>query len=162
MTGHHKTALKQVLADEDQRINGMDFLNKDPVQPVSQMNSLVLAFVGDSVFDLFIRSRLAIQKNESAHKLHVKATGYVKAAAQSKIVAALQGSLSEEEMAIFRRGRNAKSATMPKNADILDYRRATAFEAVIGYLYLLGRNERLLQLLNMAAEAIELEGEIRK
>ncbi len=137
----------------------MDFLKKDPAQPISQMNPLVLAFVGDSVFDLFIRSRLALQKNESAHKLHVKATGYVKAAAQSKIAAAVQETLDDEEKAIFRRGRNAKSATIPKNADILDYRRATAFEAVVGYLYLLGRNERLLQLLNIAAEAIELEGE---
>ncbi len=140
----------------------MDFLRKDPAQPVSQMNPLVLAFVGDSVFDLFIRSRLALQKNESAHKLHVKATGYVKAAAQSKIVAVVQERLNEEEMAVFRRGRNAKSGTIPKNADILDYRRATAFEAVIGYLYLLGRNERLLELLNMAAEAIEAEGEKKK
>lgn len=139
----------------------MDFLKKNPAQPVSQMNPLVLAFVGDSVFDLFIRSRLAVQKNESAHKLHVKATNYVKAAAQSKIVAAVHDKLNEEEKAIFRRGRNAKSATIPKNADILDYRRATAFEAVIGYLYLLGRNERLLQLLSMAAEAIELEGETK-
>lgn len=137
----------------------MNFLRKDPAQPISQMNPLVLAFVGDSVFDLFIRSRLALQKNESAHKLHVKATGYVKAAAQSKIVSVVQDMLSDEEKAIFRRGRNAKSATIPKNADILDYRRATAFEAVIGYLYLLGRDERLLQLLTIAAEAIELEGE---
>lgn len=139
----------------------MDFLRKDPIQPVSQMNPLVLAFVGDSVFDLFIRSRLALQKNESAHKLHVKATAYVKAAAQSKIATVLQEMLSDEEKAVFRRGRNAKSATIPKNADILDYHRATALEAVIGFLYLNGRNERLLQLLNIAAETIELEGEDR-
>lgn len=139
--------------------NKMDIIKTEPTQPVSQMNPLVLAFVGDSVFDLFIRSRLAVKKNESAHKLHVKATKYVKAAAQSKIVAVVLDKLTDEEMAVFRRGRNAKSATIPKNADILDYRRATAFEAVIGYLYLLGRNERLTQLLNMAAEAIELEGE---
>lgn len=141
------------------RIGEMDFLRKDPAGPVSQMNPLVLAFVGDSVFDLFIRSRLALQKNESAHKLHIKAIGYVKAAAQSKIAAVVQEALNNEEKAIFRRGRNAKSATIPKNADIQDYRRATAFEAVIGYLYLLGRNERLMQLLNIAAEAVESEGE---
>lgn len=136
----------------------MDFLKTEPIHQVSQMNPLVLAFVGDSVFDLFIRSRLVMKKNESAHKLHVKATAYVKAAAQSRIAAAVLDQLTEEEKAVFRRGRNAKSATIPKNADIQDYRRATAFEAVVGYLYLLGRNERLTQLLNMAAEAIEQEG----
>lgn len=126
---------------------------------VSRLSPLVLAFVGDSVFDLFIRSRLAMRKNESAHKMHVKAIAYVKAAAQSKIVRVLHEKLTEEEKNIFRRGRNTKSATVPKNADIQDYRRATAFEAVLGYLYLLGRQERLNELLAMAAGIIEQEGE---
>lgn len=137
----------------------MDFIKKDVSQPVNQLSPLVLAFVGDSVFDLFIRSRLAMKKKESAHHLHVKATSYVKASAQSKISGALQDKLDDEEKMIYRRGRNAKSATIPKNADILDYRRATAFEAVLGYLYLSGKNERLSALLSMAAEVIELEGE---
>ena len=127
-------------------------------RPINQLSPLVLAFVGDSVFDLFIRSRLAMKKNESAHKMHVRAIGYVKAAAQSRIVRELQDKLTEEEEIIFKRGRNAKSATVPKHADILDYRRATAFEAVLGYLYLLGRQERLTELLNMAAEVIEQKG----
>jgi len=126
---------------------------------IKRLSPLVLAFVGDSVFDLFIRSRLAMRKNESAHKMHVKAIAYVKAAAQSKIVGVLHEKLTEEEKNIFRRGRNAKSATIPKNADMQDYRRATAFEAVLGYLYLLGRQERLNELLVMAAEIIEQEGE---
>lgn len=135
----------------------MDFIKRNPEQPVNQLPPLVLAFVGDSVFDLFIRSRLAMKKNESAHKLHVKATSYVKAAAQSKISGVLHDIFTDEEKAIFRRGRNAKSATIPKNADVQDYHRATAFEAVLGYLYLLGRYERLMELLNMAADVIELE-----
>lgn len=137
----------------------MDFLENDFSMQVNQMSALALAFVGDSVFDLFIRGRLATRKKESAHQLHMKATRYVKAAAQSKIATTLQDNLDEEEKAVFRRGRNAKSSTMPKNANIMDYHRATGFEAVLGYLYLLGRNERLVELLKMAAEVIELEGE---
>lgn len=139
----------------------MDFENKNNLSGIKRLSPLVLALVGDSVFDLYIRSRLAMRRNESAHKLHVRAISYVSAGAQSRIVNVLYGSLSDEEKAIFRRGRNTKSATVPKNADVLDYRRATAFEAVLGYLYLLGRTERLNELLNMAAEAVE-QGEENK
>ncbi len=124
---------------------------------VTQLSPLVLALVGDSVFDLFIRSRLAMRKNESAHKMHVRAISYVSAGAQSKIANELYGILNDEEKAIFRRGRNSKSATIPKNADVLEYRRATAFEAVLGYLHLLNKQERLNDLLNIAAEVIEKE-----
>lgn len=129
---------------------------------VKQMSPLVLAWVGDSVFDLFVRCRLAAKKkSESAHKMHVKAINYVSAGAQSKIVNVLYDLLNDEEKAIFRRGRNSKSATIPKHADVLDYRRATAFEAVLGYLYLLGNQERLNVLLNMAVDVIE-QGVVKK
>jgi ribonuclease-3 family protein len=137
----------------------MDFDGKVNNKSVNQLPPLVLAFIGDSVFDLFVRSRLVMKKRESAHKLHIKATGYVKAAAQSRIAEALYEQLSDEEKNIFRRGRNSKPATIPKNADIHDYHYATAFEAVLGYLYLLGRQERLNELLYMAAGVIELEGD---
>ncbi len=130
--------------------------NKNAVW-VKQLSPLVLALVGDSVFDLFIRSRLAMRKNESAHKMHVRAISYVSAGAHSKIANELYGILNDEEKAIFRRGRNSKSATIPKNADVLEYRRATAFEAVLGYLHLLNKQERLNDLLNIAAEVIEKE-----
>jgi len=129
------------------------------MQYISQLSPLVLAFVGDSVFDLFIRSRLVMKKRESAHKMHVKAINYVKASAQSKIVSELLDRLNDDEKIIFKRGRNSKSATIPKHADVLDYRRATAFEAVLGYLYLSGMYERLEEILNLAAEIIEREGE---
>ena len=119
----------------------MEFRKLDNIQ-VNQLSPLVLAFVGDSVFDLFIRSRLAIKKRESAHKMHVKATRYVKASAQSRIVEVVYDKFTDEEKTVFRRGRNAKSATIPKHADVIDYRRSTAFEAVLGYLYLIGRKER--------------------
>lgn len=129
------------------------------IQSVNQLSPLVWAFVGDAVYDLFIRSRLVMQKKESAHNMHVKAINYVKASSQSRIVSKLYDKLSEDEKLILKRGRNAKSATVPKNADVLDYRRATAFEAVIGYLYLTGMDDRLDEILNMAAEIIEQEGE---
>jgi len=132
---------------------------KPDAQFVKQLSPLVLAFVGDAVFNLFIRSRLAMKKKESAHRMHVRAISYVKASAQSRIISSLHDRLTEEEKEVFRRGRNAKSATVPKHADVLDYRRATAFEAVLGYLYLLGMHERLDEILNMAAEIIEQEGE---
>ncbi|AGC69396.1 ribonuclease III [Thermoclostridium stercorarium subsp. stercorarium DSM 8532] len=135
---------------------------KPDIQYVNRLSPLVLAFVGDAVFNLFIRSRLVMKKNESAHMMHVKAINYVKASAQSKIVSKLQDKLNDEEKNILRRGRNTKSATIPKHADVLDYRRATAFEAVLGYLYLLGMNERLEEILNMAAEIIENEQEGEK
>jgi len=132
---------------------------KPDIHFVNQLSPLVLAFVGDAVFNLFIRSRLVMQKKESAHMMHVRAINYVKASAQSKIVSRLHDRLNDDEKIIFRRGRNTKSATVPKHADVLDYRRATAFEAVLGYLYLLGMHERLDEILNMAAEIIEQEGE---
>ncbi|HEY8420824.1 MAG TPA: ribonuclease III domain-containing protein [Thermoclostridium sp.] len=132
---------------------------KPDIQFINQLSPLVLAFVGDSVFDLFIRSRLVMKKRESAHKMHVKAINYVKASAQSKIISELLDKLNEEEKIIYKRGRNSKSATVPKHADVLDYRRATAFEAVLGYLYLLGKYERLEEIMNMAAEIIEEEGD---
>jgi len=128
---------------------------------VNQLSPLVLAWVGDSVFDLFVRCRLTSKKNESAHKMHVKAISYVSASAQSKIVNVLFDLLNDEEKAIFRRGRNSKSATIPKHADVLDYRRATALEAVLGYLYLLGKQERLNALLNIAVDVIE-QGVVKK
>ena len=89
--------------------------------------------------------------------MHVKATRYVKASAQSRIVEVVYDKFTDEENRIPSR-RNAKSATIPKHADVIDYRRSTAFEAVLGYLYLIGRKERLLEILDMAAKVIE-EGE---
>lgn len=108
------------------------------------LNPLQLALVGDGVYELFIRNSILSENIElSAHKMHVKAIGYVKAKSQSAIMHAIEEHLTEEESYIFKRGRNTKSATVPKNADVRDYRMATGFEALVGYLYLTGNNERL-------------------
>jgi len=121
-----------------------------------QLNPLQLALIGDGVFEVFIRSYILEQNTAlSANKIHVKAIGYVKAKSQSDIMHEIEGFLNEEEEAIYKRGRNAKSPTVPKNADVRDYRMATGFEALIGYLYLIGHKERLEFIFNKSIEIIK-------
>ena len=115
------------------------------------LNPLQLALVGDGVYELFIRNSILSNNLElSAHKMHVKAIGYVKAKSQSAIMHEIEDKLTENESYIFKRGRNAKSATVPKNADVRDYRMATGFEALVGYLYLICDTERLEFIFNTA------------
>lgn len=117
------------------------------------LNPLQLAIVGDGVYEVFIRTYiLSSNTNLSAHNIHKEAINYVKANSQSNIMHQLERELSESELYIFKRGRNAKSATVPKNADVRDYRMATGFEALIGYLYLIGNKERLNYILNKCVE----------
>lgn len=122
----------------------------------AQYAPLTLAYLGDSVYELYVRSRV-IQENPElpAHKLHLRTVRYVKAHAQSNSMKCLEPLLSEEEEAIYKRGRNAKSATVPKNADLADYRRATGFEALIGYLKLKNDAGRLEQLMQLAYDSAE-------
>lgn len=108
------------------------------------LNPLQLALIGDGVYEVFIRNHILTENTAlSANKIHVKAIGYVKAKSQARIMHEIEKHLEEEEEAIYKRGRNAKSSTIPKNADVRDYRMATGFEALIGYLYLVGNKERL-------------------
>lgn len=122
------------------------------------MQPAVLAFIGDAVFNLFIRERLIMSKKGTSHTLHILATEYVKAASQSRISKALLDTFTEEEAYVFRRGRNTKSTTIPKNANVQDYKYATALETLFGYLYLTGRRERLDALMEQAAIIIETSG----
>lgn len=124
------------------------------IEKARQLNPLVLAFVGDAIYEVFIRSYLVdANRDMSVHKLHVKAISYVKAQAQSNIIRKMESLLSEEELNIFKRGRNSKSGTVPKNADLQEYRAATGFEALLGFLYLTEQNERLNELLNYVVKA---------
>ena len=108
------------------------------------LNPLQLAIIGDAVYEVYIRSYILTKHTDySAHKIHKNAIDYVKAKAQSMIMHEMEEELDEEEMYIFKRGRNAKSATVPKNANVRDYRMATGFEALVGYLYLIGDKKRL-------------------
>lgn len=124
--------------------------NKFTIQEAKQLNPLVLAFIGDAIYEVFIRTQL-VDKNRSlpVHKLHVKAISFVKAHAQSEFMKIIESQLTEEENNIFKRGRNAKSGTIPKNADVQEYKIATGFEALMGFLYITEQTERLNYLFNM-------------
>lgn len=122
-------------------------------------NPLALAYIGDTVYDLFIRTRVLSKGNRHVTVLHKEAVGFVKAEAQSKSAHALEAVLSEDELRILKWGRNAKSNTAPKHADIADYRMATGFETLIGYMYLSGDTERLAELLEIAYKTIDKEHE---
>lgn len=116
---------------------------------------LRLAYMGDAVYEVYIREML-IRKNEvSVHRLHVESIRYVKAAAQAYILHEIMDKLTEDELDVVRRGRNAKSATIPKNAKVSDYRYATAFETLIGYLYLSNDKDRLNEVIDMAVDVID-------
>ena len=97
---------------------------------------LTLAYIGDAIYDLIIRTLIVKQGNSRPEKMHKRASALVKASAQAEMIERLLPMLTEEEHAIYKRGRNAKSYTMAKNATMLDYRKATGFEALMGYLYL--------------------------
>ena len=121
---------------------------------------LALAYIGDAVYELYVRTRMTIvveRGNRSANSLHRKTVGYVNARIQAKMIDALQEKLTGEEAAVYRRGRNAKSHTMAKNASGAEYRKATGLEALCGYLYLSGQQERLLSLIREAIAAVGME-----
>lgn len=118
---------------------------------------LVLAYIGDAVYELIIRTVLVRQENCPVQQLHRRASTLVKAENQSEIMEKLMPHLTEEEQNIYRRGRNAKSNTKAKNATIGTYHRATGFEALIGYLYLQKKNERIIDLVKIALEGESLK-----
>lgn len=119
----------------------------------SQFSPLSLAYIGDGVYELFVRTRVIEEhENMPANKLHKHTVRYVKAHAQANSIEAMLPHMTEDETTVYKRGRNTKSNTMPKNADMSDYRKATGFEALIGYLYISGSNERLDYLMNIAYE----------
>jgi ribonuclease-3 family protein len=128
-------------------------LPQDPYQ----YNGLALAYMGDAVFEIYVRRHLLHQGGTKAHLLHVKATTYVSAKAQARILHVFieEGMLTEKEIEIVKRGRNAKSGTTPKNTDITVYRHSTAFECLIGYLYLSEQVERLEEIIHTGFQIIE-------
>ena len=117
---------------------------------------LVLAYIGDGIYDLIIRTVVVNRGNTQANKLHRKTSSLVKAAAQAAMIDELLELLTEEEKAVFKRGRNAKSATMAKNATMADYRKATGFEALMGYLYLSNQMERMVYLVKEGLDRAKL------
>ena len=114
---------------------------------VRLMPPLVWAYIGDCIYELFIRMQLVNNTRLHPHELHIKTVKYVKAESQSETLKKIQEILTDEEKDIVRRGRNAQNHHLPKNADIAEYKQATAFEALIGYLYLTKQDKRLEEIL---------------
>ncbi len=122
-----------------------------PEEEINLLSPLTWAYVGDCVYELYIRTNLVNKTNLKPHKLHIETIKHVKAKAQAKLLEQLQEVLTEEEKNIVRRGRNAESHHLPKNANVQEYRYATAFEALIGYLYLTKKTKRLKEILDSLA-----------
>lgn len=118
---------------------------------------LTLAYIGDEVFDLIVRTVVVEKGNTRPNRLHARTSRIVKAHTQALMAEYLQEYLDEEEADIYRRGRNANSHTMAKNASVSDYRKATGIETLAGYLYLTDRFERLVTLLKQAVDGLGLE-----
>ena len=119
---------------------------------VEQMSPLTWAYVGDSIYETYIRKHLVETTNLKPHKLHIEAIKFVKAKAQAEILKKITDELTEKELEIVRRARNTQNHHVPKNADPADYMYATAFEGLIGYLYLTDEKERLEQILKIVVD----------
>ena len=131
----------------------MDFIKRDKdVLDVKMLSPLVWAYVGDSVYELFIRTNLVNTSNAKPHKLHLESIKYVKAKAQADILEKIENKLTEEEKEIVRRGRNTENHHVAKNSNVADYSKSTAFEALIGYLYLMKQDERLEEILRLCID----------
>lgn len=122
---------------------------------VRSYSPLALAYIGDAVYELIIRTVVVERANRSTNELHKRTTKIVNAKTQAELIEALQEYLTEEEQAVYKRGRNAKSYTMAKNATMADYRKATGMEALVGYLYLQNKMDRVLELVRLGMEKTE-------
>ena len=132
---------------------GLDLPQMDP----KAYSPLGLAYIGDAVYEIAVRTLVISEGNMSVNKYHKKSSSLVKASAQAGVYDNIKEKLTDEEAAVYKRGRNAKSATAAKNASIVEYRMATGVEALIGYLYLSGRTARALELIKFGLDVGEIE-----
>lgn len=116
---------------------------------INMLSPLTWAYIGDCVYELYVRTKLVNTTNLKPHKLHIESVKYVKANAQAEILKKIYDKLTEEEKNIVRRGRNTQNHHLPKNSNVQEYSYSTAFEALIGFLYLTNKNERLKEILDM-------------
>lgn len=123
---------------------------------VNNLNPLTWAYIGDAVYELFVRENLVENMKVKPHKLHMEAIKIVKASAQAEILQKIEPDLTEEEKDVVRRARNAKNHHLPKNANINEYMYATAFEGLIGYLYLSEEKDRLNMILEECKKIYEM------
>lgn len=122
---------------------------------IKTYSPLTLAYIGDGIYDLIIRTLVVNHGDKQVQKLHLETSALVNAGTQSKMMRVLQEQLTEEEHAVYKRGRNAKSVSPAKNQSVTDYRRATGFEALLGYLYLKKDWERILHLVKMGLDSLQ-------
>lgn len=139
-------------------MSGLQLKKMDPLN----YSSLALAYIGDDAYDLIIRTYLLNDGNAQVNKINKRANHLVKAGTQSAMMRVIEPMLNDTEMGFYKRGRNAKSQTKAKNATVGDYRRATGFEALMGYLYLEGRYERMVELVRAGIEAVQENAEESK
>ncbi len=135
--------------DNEKNFFDMEYMTENNVQMVNPQS---LAFVGDAVYSLFIRSHFCLVSTARSRSLHKFSTDFVKASSQAKALDDIFDSLTEEEKSVAKRARNTKVNTMSKNAKMIEYKKSTAFEALLGYLYLCGKTKRLNEILNLAVK----------
>lgn len=136
----------------EESINYLKEIFALPDVDIKTYSPLTLAYIGDGIYELIIRTVLVGQGNRQAEMLHKKASRYVKASAQAEMILALRDELTEEETQVFKRGRNARTSTMARHATVHDYRHATGFEALMGYLYLTGQTARMIDLVKLGID----------
>lgn len=131
----------------------MEFIKREKnIDDVKMLSPLVWAYVGDSVYELFIRTKITNISNAKPHKLHIESIKYVKAKAQAEVLEKIKDKLTENEKDIVRRGRNTENHHVAKNSNVAEYAMSTAFEALIGYLYLTKQDNRLEEILNLCID----------
>ena len=131
----------------------MDYRNND-IDRMNMLSPLVWAYIGDAYYEMFIRTYLVNNSSAKPHKLHIEAIKYVSAKSQAKILDKITPILTQEEQDIVRRGRNTENHHVAKNADIAEYAKSTAFESLIGYLYLTHQDSRLDEILNKCIDEV--------
>ena len=124
---------------------------------ITDYSPLTLAYIGDGIYEIVIRTIIVDEANRQVNKIHKAASGLVKAGTQAKMIHLIMDDLTEDEIQIFKRGRNAKAVTRAKNASMSEYRRATGFEALMGWLYLSGKSDRMMELIMLALKRFEME-----
>jgi ribonuclease-3 family protein len=129
-------------------------LNTEKIADPELISPLALAYLGDAVLELYVRTSLVAQGQYKVNMLHKQAVKFVNATAQANLLRDIEESLTEEELAMAKRGRNAKSGHVPKNAEMIDYRYSTGLETLIGYLFLKGRSERIREIFDRLQEMV--------
>jgi len=131
----------------------VEFIKREKdIADAKLLSPLVWAYIGDSVYELYVRTKLVNKSNAKPHKLHIESIKYVKAKAQADILKKINDNLTEEEKDIVRRGRNTENHHVAKNSNVADYSQSTGFEALIGYLYLTKQDERLEEILKLCID----------